>query len=326
MALPRRMKHLAVESRGYPVIATVERSARGVDFGSINERRKLALATFDWCAVCGLPFGDELRWQMVFQEESPLAKAVSGEAPVHEVCALYAAQVCPYLFSPHSRMGDEFRKGAVRDVVVRFVGFESTKAVIAHESELQRGIHTLHFEHHGHADEFSYHSPDEIQERFSDALAREQDLPVTDAESVLIRLFNRLDDGGEGDVVTGAALVAGAAFAKDVFKVQGMKTFVGKHYPAVAGLMLKGSEEEILEFSRGSRDEAFGAVGPWVLERAGDFPLPLQRWRARGGSVVGRSEPRRPAGPGRSVSKNAACPCGSGRKARRCHPAGIPVG
>ncbi|MER6488367.1 SEC-C metal-binding domain-containing protein [Streptomyces virginiae] len=30
-------------------------------------------------------------------------------------------------------------------------------------------------------------------------------------------------------------------------------------------------------------------------------------------------------GPGRSVAKNAACPCGSGRKARRCHPAGVPV-
>ncbi|MFJ4519214.1 SEC-C metal-binding domain-containing protein [Streptomyces sp. NPDC088816] len=322
--LPRRMKHLAVDRRGYPVIATVERSPQEVNFGSINERRKLALAAFDWCAVCGMPFGDELRWQVVFQE-GPLPTAIAGEAPVHEVCALYAAQVCPYLFSPQSRLGDEFRKGSVRDAVVRFVGFESTSAVIAHESGLQPGIYTLHFEHQGQADEFSYHSPEELRDRFADALTSEPDLRVSDAEGVLIRLFNRLDDEDEGDVVTGAALIAGAAFAKNVFKVQGMKAFAGKHYPAVAGLLLKGSEQEILEFCHSAQDEAFSAVGPWVVEQAGVLPLPLQRWRKRGESMVRRSVPQRPTGPGRSVVKNAACPCGSGRKARRCHPAGFPV-
>jgi hypothetical protein len=318
------MKHLPVDSRGYPVIATVERSPEEVDFGSINERRKLALAAFDWCAVCGLPFADELRWQMVFQE-GPLPTAISGEAPAHEVCALYAAQVCPYLFSPHSRLGDEGRKGTVRDTVVRFVGFESTSTVIAHESGLQAGTYTLHFEHQGHADEFSYHTPDEIRDRFADALAREQDLPISASEGVLIRLFNRLDDEGDGDVVTGAALVAGAAFAKDIFKVQGLDDFQGKHYPTVAGLLLKGAEQEIREFSLGSRDEAFSAVGPWVLERAANLPVPLQRWRSRGESMVRHSGPRPPEGPGRSVAKNAPCPCGSGRKARRCHPSGIPA-
>jgi hypothetical protein len=271
-----------------------------------------------------MPFADELRWQMVLQE-GPLPTAVAGEAPVHEVCALYAAQVCPYLFSPQSRLGDEFRKGTVRDAVVRFVGFESTSSVFAHESGLQSGVHTLHFEHQGHADEFSYRSPDEIRDRFTDALASERDLPVSDAEGVLIRLFNRVDDGGDGAVVTGAALVAGAAFAKDVFQVQGMKAFAGKQYPATAGLLLKGSVSEILEFSRGSQDEAFSAVGPWVVEHADALPLPLLRWRQRGEGMVRRNAPRRPEGPGRSVAKNAACPCGSGRKARRCHPGGIPV-
>ncbi|MGW2586184.1 SEC-C metal-binding domain-containing protein [Streptomyces virginiae] len=325
VALPRRMKHLAADGRGYPVIATVERSPEGVDFGSINERRKLALAAFDWCAVCGLPFGEELRWQMVF-EEGALPTAISGEAPVHEVCALYAAQVCPHLFSPHARLGDEFRKGTVRDAVVRFVGFESTSSVFAHESGLQRGVHTLHFEHRGHADEFSYRTSDEIEERFSSALEGERDLRFSEAEGVLIRLFNRLDDGGEGDVVTGAALIAGAAFAKDIFKLQGMGAFQGKHYPTVAGLLLKGTASEIREFSRGSGDEAFSAVGPWVLERAGGFPEPLQEWRSRGESMVRRSKSARPHGPGRSVPKNAPCPCGSGRKAGRCHPAGIPAG
>ncbi|MEW5542354.1 SEC-C domain-containing protein [Streptomyces cyaneofuscatus] len=317
------MAHLAVDSRGYPVIATVERSPQEVNFGSINERRKLALAAFDWCAVCGLPFANELRWQTVFQE-GPLPNGViSGEAPVHEVCALYAAQVCPYLFSPNSRLGDEARKGTVRDPVVRFVGFESTSAVTAHESGLQPGTYTLHFEHRGQADEFSYRTPEEIRERFADVLVREKDLPVSDAEGVLVRLFNRLDDEDEGDVVTGAALAAGAAFAKDIFKVQGLGAFEGKQYPVVAGLLLKGTEQEIREFSAGSRDEAYSVIGPWVLERAGSFPVPLQRWRTRGESMVRRPAPRPPEGPGRNVAKNAPCPCGSGRKARRCHPSGI---
>ncbi|MFP1665933.1 hypothetical protein ACLCDR_31450 [Streptomyces cavourensis] len=324
VVLPRRMEHLTADQRGYPVIATVERSPQGVNFGSINERRKLALATFDWCAVCGLPFADELRWQMVLQE-GPLPVAVAGEAPVHEICALYAAQVCPFLFSPQARLGDEFRKGAVRDRVVRFVGFESTSTVFAYESGLQKGVHTLHFEHRGQADEFSYHSPGEIRERFADALAREKDLPVSETEQVLVRLFNRLDDKGEGDVVTGAALIAGAAFAKNVFKVQGLRTFAGKEYPAVAGLLLKGSEEEILAFSRKAEDEAFSVTGPWVLERAGALPVPLQQWRKRGEDMVPGSARAEPEGPGRNVPKNAACPCGSGRRARRCHPGGFRV-
>ncbi|MFE5076884.1 SEC-C metal-binding domain-containing protein [Streptomyces halstedii] len=41
--------------------------------------------------------------------------------------------------------------------------------------------------------------------------------------------------------------------------------------------------------------------------------------------MSGRTIPKqRPVGPGRSVGKTTPCPCGSGRKARRCPPAGVP--
>jgi hypothetical protein len=186
-------------------------------------------------------------------------------------------------------------------------------------------VRTLCFELQGQADEFSYRRPDEIQDRYNDVLTREQDLPVGEPEGVLIRLFNRLDDGGEGDVVTGAALIAGAAFAEDIFKLQGLDAFRGRHHPTVAGLLLKGAEEEIRGLSQNSRDEAFSAVGPWVLDHVGSLPVPLQRWRMRGEGMVRRTLPPKPTGPGRTVAKNAPCPCGSGRKARRCHPAGIPT-
>jgi hypothetical protein len=53
---PARLAHLTKDGRGYPILATVSRSHSGVDFGALSELRKLALATFDWCGVCGLPF------------------------------------------------------------------------------------------------------------------------------------------------------------------------------------------------------------------------------------------------------------------------------
>ncbi|WP_069885807.1 YecA family protein [Streptomyces luteocolor] len=316
--LPRRMQHLERDRRGYPVIATVERSTAGVNFRAISERRKLALATFDWCAVCGLPFGDELRWQVILQDGPLPTPEISGEAPVHEVCALYAAQVCPFLFSPNSRLGDEARKRTVRTEVMQFAGFRETRSVFAHESGLQPGVYTLHFEQAQRADDFSYRGAAGVRERFAKVLAAEEDLPLSDAEAELVRLFNRVSDHDDGDVVTGAALITGAAFAKDVFRLRGLKAFQGKHYPTIAGLFLKGTTQEI----RGFSDEAFGAVGPWLLEHMDNLPTPLARWRARGTGMVRRASqrPEGPEGPGRSVAKNAPCPCGSGRKARRCLP------
>ena len=118
VAAPTRLAHLTKDGRGYPILATVSRSRSGVEFGAISERRKLALATFDWCGVCGLPFGTESRWQVAVtpaDDDRPLDQLEFGEAPVHEICATYAAQVCPYLSSPGARMGDELRKGKVRE-------------------------------------------------------------------------------------------------------------------------------------------------------------------------------------------------------------------
>ncbi|MDA3625659.1 hypothetical protein OU415_09445 [Saccharopolyspora sp. WRP15-2] len=87
-----------------------------MDFGAVSEKRKLVLATFDLCAVCALPFGEELRWQVSFDKDDLVRakEALFGEAPVHEVCGLYASQVCPFVSSPHARLGDELRKGMKR--------------------------------------------------------------------------------------------------------------------------------------------------------------------------------------------------------------------
>ena len=61
VAPPARLGHLARDQRGYPIIATVARDRDQIHFGALSECRKLVLGTFDWCGVCGLPFGTEAR-------------------------------------------------------------------------------------------------------------------------------------------------------------------------------------------------------------------------------------------------------------------------
>ncbi|MBV7706844.1 hypothetical protein NOVA_29070 [Nocardia nova] len=147
IARPVRCAHLIADPRGYPVIATVSRDGDGADFGAISEKRKLVLATFDLCGICGLPFGTELRWQVAFDEHQIRAKKpVFNEAPVHEVCGLYAAQVCPFVGSPYARFGDEQRKGMQRPKVVVLAGYGRTADVRGFESGLQPGTAVLHFE------------------------------------------------------------------------------------------------------------------------------------------------------------------------------------
>lgn len=187
---PRHLDHLSDDGRGYPVISTVGRDERGADFGSINERRKLALATFDWCAVCGLPFHGAPRWQVV--PESALAWAGEqlegqvyfNEAPVHEICIIYAAHVCPHLSSPGHRMGDQYRAGRRRDEKVRMAGFRRTAEVRAIRSVLQKEIHVLHFGQSGFVDEFSYSRPEELADRYAVLRSIEEVRELSPAELV----------------------------------------------------------------------------------------------------------------------------------------------
>jgi hypothetical protein len=235
VSTPARLAHLTKDGRGYPILATVSRSHSGVDFGALSELRKLALATFDWCGVCGLPFGAEARWQVAMtapDDDRPLLQLEFGEAPVHEICAIYAAQVCPYLSSPGGRMGDELRKGQVREPIVRIVAFAHTVDVQARESQLQRGTFVLHFSHAGRTDSITYARPTELADRYRELLANETMPETTPAERTLIGLFNRVDD--DADPVTGAAVMAGAAFARDIFRVQGMDVFNRQAYQGFA--------------------------------------------------------------------------------------------
>jgi len=329
---PRHLDHLLNDGRGYPVIATIGRDENSGDFGSINERRKLALATFDWCAVCGLPFGSAPRWQVVAGGAPTLSgdelagMVFFSEAPVHEICIAYAAHVCPHLSSPGHRMGDEYRAGQRRDNELRVAGFRRTSRVRAHRSRLQKEIHVLTFEQAGFIDQFSYSRPDELADRYTALLASEEIPELSRAESGLISLFNEHSD--MGGAVIGAALMAGASFMKDIKSVQGMDEFVESGYWRDLAMHLL-DREKLAEFGEDIQDPASRLMSGWLLERWDDLPEALAGWRQAGLRLARSKGIALPypelEGPGRTVAKNDPCPCGSGRKARRCHPAGLPA-
>ena len=327
---PRHLDHLLDDGRGYPVISTIGRDKDHASFGSIDERRKLALATFDWCAVCGLPFSGAPRWQTVPGPTSTVTDDQLGqgvffnEAPVHEICMVYAVHVCPHLSSPGHRMGDEYRVGQRRNNVIRVAGFGRTVDVQAFRSGLQQETYVLHFVQADFLDGFSYSRPDELADRYAALLASEELPELTAAESGLRSLFNEHSDAG--DTVTGAALMAGAIFAKNINQVQGMDVFTRSGFYQGLALHLLDLKK-LAEFGKGNEDPASRLMAEWLLERQEDLPEILTRWRQAGLRLArsrGMALPRPELeGPGRTVAKNDPCPCGSGRRARRCHPGGL---
>ena len=205
-------------------------------------------------------------------------------------------------------------------------GFARTADVQAFRSGLQQETHILHFQPADFIDEFSYSHPDELADRYAALLASEELPELTAAEAGLIRLFNEHSD--IGDTVAGAALMAGAIFAKHINRVQGMDVFTKSRF--YLGLALNLLDlKKLAEFGEGNDDPASRLMAQWLLERQEDLPAVLARWR-QAGLRLARSKSMAPPwpelqGPGRTVAKNDPCPCGSGRRARRCHPAGLPV-
>ncbi|MEV0624218.1 SEC-C metal-binding domain-containing protein [Nonomuraea sp. NPDC050404] len=156
---------------------------------------------------------------------------------------------------------------------------------------------------------------------------RGEDVPdLSSTERDLIGLFNEQSD--MGDTVTGAALMAGATFAKNVERVQGMRVFARSGYWRQLALHLL-DPDELARWVDGPEDRATKYMARWLMEQEGRLPPVLDSWReagqrlARSKGMATRTHER--SGPGRTVAKNERCPCGSGRRARRCHPAGLPA-
>jgi hypothetical protein len=188
---------------------------------------------------------------------------------------------------------------------------------------LQRGAFILHFSQAQHIGEISYSKPEDLADHYAALLADEQVPNVSPAESQLIEIFNKMND--MGDTVAGAALMAGAIFGKDMSRVQGMGVFFKSNF--WRELAIHFVDEDNLSQWHDAPDKATGAVSRLLAEKR-NLSMALVKWRdvgqrkARSKGMIAERSPQL-EGPGRTVSKNDPCPCGSGRKARRCHPSGI---
>jgi hypothetical protein len=291
-----------VDPRGYPIIAVIPQRSGEEDYGSLSEQRKLVCATYDLCAVCALPFRDELRWQVTFDDQLQHMGETPGfnEAPVHEVCALYAAQVCPFVSSPHARLGDQQRKGQRRAETLVLAGFDRTAAVYGHESELQVGASILIFEMAGLRRTHRLTSASDARDAYDAALHDEPSIELDDLEQRIVDILCTPTPEGEdsGAVMASAAWLLGAAFCPRIRRVQGMKKFAEAeddfYVQLAANFLLK---PDLMAKWEDISDPSIAAATSWFRTRIG-LPDVLQQWRTEGARRVRDHTGRRPRSAG----------------------------
>jgi hypothetical protein len=314
---PARLAHLPRDDRGFPILATIDRTEKTVNFRSISEPRKLALATFDWCAICGLPFGDELRWQ-VGLTPLPDTETAMSEGPVHELCALYAGLQCPFLAHANARLRLGERAGLTRGDAVFYAAYRSTRNLVV----VSAGDEAFGFQHGPAVQRFEATGRPELLVRYEQALGGEQPLAVTAHEQRLVTRFNSRVVVDAFQVIFAALLLGGVSVPGCASALDLPEATLRSALAQTTGLLTSADLRDRMRADPAmAMDDALG----WLAEREAESTVPplLASWRA---GLVQRLPQARtaPVGPGRSVSKNAPCPCGSGRKAARCHPAGVP--
>lgn len=205
--------------------------------------------------------------------------ATMNEAPVHKICALYAAQVCPFVSSPYARLSDDMRRGQRRGGVVDLLGFRATADVIAIASELQPGDHILVFEMGELVETVRLRSAKLGRQAYEEALRTDTDVAIDEETSALVRQLSTPVEGEDAaGVMAGAAYMLGAAFLEDVAKVQGMSRFhdrTSAYFKIAAGLAHDpGGFADIA-------DPHTAAAVRWLSTRDTVPPL-LARWRDHG--------------------------------------------
>ena len=109
-----------------------------------------------------------------------------NEAPVHKICALYAAQVCPFVSSAYARHGDEMRRGQRRGAVLDLLGFRATKDVRVIRSELQNDIRILVFKMGSPVERIRIRDSGQARSAYEAVLADDHPVGVDGETAVLI--------------------------------------------------------------------------------------------------------------------------------------------
>lgn len=99
-SLPARMRHLAIDARGFPVPKFVKIIDGEPDFRVIDDVHFIAAIRKRRCWICGEPLGS---WQAWVIGPMCAINRVNSEPPCHRECAIFAATHCPFLAQPMAR-------------------------------------------------------------------------------------------------------------------------------------------------------------------------------------------------------------------------------
>jgi len=320
---PKHLSHLRRDPRGYPVLVTIPQSLDRPDFGMLSDRRKLATATFDVCGVCALPFaGDELRWQVSFAPagEAPVEERVHiqqdpylngdafPEAPLHHICALYAAQVCPFVSSPyarHSRASDLRGRRRLDSVVL--IGYDDTRFAAAAQigGDLPGGGQAgLMFVMGGRAATQELASRADATAAYADALADERDPKLDELDLELAGHFARDATTEEEDRtatgLAGGAWILGAGFAPGLAQIITLEMFAAPETGwGRAAVQLLVDPDAVDELGGSAEYPEVKTAFAWFAAHQDVLPTPLRAWRERGEQALARMNAAPPSRPGR---------------------------
>lgn len=108
--IPKRMRTLERDARGYPVPFIVLRDRQGVPRFTINDVTKVAAClTKKLCSICGKRLDIDM-WLVGGSRAFLHDDGVFLDPPLHYECAVYALQVCPFLAAPNYSKGIGARK------------------------------------------------------------------------------------------------------------------------------------------------------------------------------------------------------------------------
>lgn len=97
--IPRQMRALMRDKRGYPVPYTVLRDSDGVPHFAVNDSARVSRCIKEKrCAICGTRIEREL-WLIGGPLSAFHPHGAFRDPALHYECAKYALQVCPYLAS-----------------------------------------------------------------------------------------------------------------------------------------------------------------------------------------------------------------------------------
>lgn len=99
--IPKRMRKLERDRRGYPIPVAVFRDSFGKPHFQITDQEELKrLVKFDLCPMCGSKLKSK-RWFVGGPKSAFYLQGAYADPPMHDECAHYALQVCPYLAAPN---------------------------------------------------------------------------------------------------------------------------------------------------------------------------------------------------------------------------------